>query len=404
MRIEITVEGQEPITHKLTKEKTLLGAGSDSDIVVQAEGISRKHVMILAEGDQFFVVDQGSTNGAFINEERLVPGQRASFTSFFPVKLGAQVTIALLSDEEAGQSFEFAKELSAQAEKSSPNRTAPSPLGTDTKTGHQTRSGFSSAPASRRTLKPESIREKKKSISEKENAQSQLIKILAFVVAFGGSALFFYSKESADEEAAAQAAALAQVEAAVKEVPPVDLMSFELRPLLPIGVASATSALSELKCSSEDELRLCRGLGLPVKNFGLSGAVFANLYISLVLPHLSSEDLVAHFTKDGRWDENVKEKLKKVEDPRDLIAMYIVSAPLDVWARIPAEKRWVYVLLVNKNGARQGDVWVADLNHIRSLGTRPEEFFALQSNFRAQGSDALTSLAGLFRYIPSATP
>jgi predicted component of type VI protein secretion system len=187
MRIEITIEGQEPITHKLTKDKTLLGAGSDCDILVEAEGLSRKHVMILAEGDQFFVVDQGSTNGAFINEERLVPGQRASFTSFFPIRLGAHVTIALLSDEESGMgSFDFAKDLSRPADKTSAAKASPNALTAEGKSTVQSRSGFSSAPAAstRRSGRDEAPIAKGKSKSVSVNSQTHFVKILAFVVAF----------------------------------------------------------------------------------------------------------------------------------------------------------------------------------------------------------------------------
>ncbi|MES2525825.1 MAG: FHA domain-containing protein [Bdellovibrionota bacterium] len=101
MRIEILVgNSEEPLIFPLNKPKLTLGSGETCDIIVDAPNISRKHVQILCEGDNFFVVDQGSTNGTFINEERLVPGRRTEFTSFFPVRLGDLVLITLLSDEE----------------------------------------------------------------------------------------------------------------------------------------------------------------------------------------------------------------------------------------------------------------------------------------------------------------
>ncbi len=101
MRIEILVgNSEEPLIFPLNKPKLTLGSGETCDIIVDAPNISRKHVQILCEGDSFYVVDQGSTNGTFINEERLVPGRRTEFTSFFPVRLGDLVLITLLSDEE----------------------------------------------------------------------------------------------------------------------------------------------------------------------------------------------------------------------------------------------------------------------------------------------------------------
>jgi pSer/pThr/pTyr-binding forkhead associated (FHA) protein len=101
MRIEILVgNSEEPLIYPLNKPKLSVGSGETCDIIVDAPNVSRKHVQIATEGDSYFVIDQGSTNGTFINEERLVPGRRTEFTSFFPVRLGDSVLITLLSDEE----------------------------------------------------------------------------------------------------------------------------------------------------------------------------------------------------------------------------------------------------------------------------------------------------------------
>jgi|GEM_PF-3235791 len=398
MRIEITVEGQEPVTHKLQKEKTLLGSGQECDVQIEAESLSRKHLLIIAEGDQFFVVDQGSTNGAFINEERLVPGQRASFTSFFPVKLGAHVTLALLSDEESGKTFDFAKDLASSKEKTSPGRTSPGMPIAEVKSGNTTRSGFSAVPGASKRVPRSEARPSRKSATEIEDSQSQLIKILAFVVAVGGSALFFYMKEDPAEIAAAQQAAIVEV----PKPPEVKLSDFEIKPVKPPGLERAPMALSELKCSTEEELMLCRGFGLPVEGYGLTGAYFGTTYINVVLPALKGEEIAAYFAKDSNWDDTVKTKMQNVTDPRDLIAMFIVNSPLDVWARLNGEKRWFYVLFVNGSGSREGDLWVADLTYLRSLGPKPEEFYTLQRNFRTMGAEALAPLGGLFRRVPNA--
>ena len=172
--------------------------------------------------------------------------------------------------------------------------------------------------------------------------------------------------------------------------------------MIPFGVEQAPNALNGLKCSSKEELNFCRALGLPVKDFGLSGAVFAPTYITAVLPSMSGEEALAYFGKDTSWDEATKTKMQNAIDPRDLIAMFILSAPLDAWSRLTAEKRWLYVLFVSATGAREGDLWVADLTYIKSLGIKSEEFFTLQTSFRAQGVDAVAPLAGLFRRVAEA--
>jgi pSer/pThr/pTyr-binding forkhead associated (FHA) protein len=101
MRIEILVDNQEPVIFPLNKPKVFIGSHEGCDIILEASGVSRKHVCVVTENDNYFVIDQGSTNGSFINEERLVPGRKVEFTSFFPVRLGGSVLISLLSDEEA---------------------------------------------------------------------------------------------------------------------------------------------------------------------------------------------------------------------------------------------------------------------------------------------------------------
>lgn len=100
MRIEVLVGSEDPIIFPLKTSKVLLGSGENCDIILSSTGISRKHITITSEDDHFYVTDMGSTNGTFINEERLVPGRRVEFTSFFPVRLGDNVLVSLLSDEE----------------------------------------------------------------------------------------------------------------------------------------------------------------------------------------------------------------------------------------------------------------------------------------------------------------
>jgi pSer/pThr/pTyr-binding forkhead associated (FHA) protein len=100
MRLEVLVDKQEPLIFPLDKEQILIGSSENCDILLKTEGISRKHAVIYCHTDEFFIVDQGSTNGTFINEERLEPGKRFEFTSFFPVRLGESVLLTLLSDDE----------------------------------------------------------------------------------------------------------------------------------------------------------------------------------------------------------------------------------------------------------------------------------------------------------------
>lgn len=100
MRLEVLIDAEEPIIYPLNKSKLVIGSSESSDIIINVDGVSRKHLILTTEGDQYSVTDQGSTNGTYINEERLVPGKKVDFTSFFPVRMGDRVLLSLLSDDE----------------------------------------------------------------------------------------------------------------------------------------------------------------------------------------------------------------------------------------------------------------------------------------------------------------
>jgi hypothetical protein len=57
--------------HALTRDRTVIGRGSDADITVDDSSISRKHVEILWDGTKAQVNDLGSTNGSLLNGQRV---------------------------------------------------------------------------------------------------------------------------------------------------------------------------------------------------------------------------------------------------------------------------------------------------------------------------------------------
>lgn len=60
------------ILHRLAKGATIIGRGDDADLVIADDGVSRKHVKLLRSSGGFLnVVDLASTNGVFVNGERI---------------------------------------------------------------------------------------------------------------------------------------------------------------------------------------------------------------------------------------------------------------------------------------------------------------------------------------------
>ena len=64
------------------------------DEIVADENVSRRHMRIVAEGDQFYVEDLNSSNGTFLNDQRLSPFKPARLDYGAKVALGDLVLTA----------------------------------------------------------------------------------------------------------------------------------------------------------------------------------------------------------------------------------------------------------------------------------------------------------------------
>jgi pSer/pThr/pTyr-binding forkhead associated (FHA) protein len=79
MAIGLTVhppDGGEPRDLTLDQQRVRLGRGAMCDVRLPHRAVSSVHVMILLEGDRYFLVDPGSTNGTTLNGELMVIERR----------------------------------------------------------------------------------------------------------------------------------------------------------------------------------------------------------------------------------------------------------------------------------------------------------------------------------------
>lgn len=92
----------------LTKPAVTLGRTLDADLVFQDEQISRRHAMIVRDekSDAYHLVDLGSTNGTYLNEERVEKAQLKDGDKIF---IGGTILKFMLEDEvetESGELFD----------------------------------------------------------------------------------------------------------------------------------------------------------------------------------------------------------------------------------------------------------------------------------------------------------
>lgn len=69
--LAVIAGAQAGLVFKITKPRVFLGRGTAADIQLQDAEISRRHAMIEIRGDEVTLVDQGATNGCFVQGTRI---------------------------------------------------------------------------------------------------------------------------------------------------------------------------------------------------------------------------------------------------------------------------------------------------------------------------------------------
>src|SRR4051812_26948033 len=75
----------------LKEGRTTLGRQVDCAISLQSKQVSRQHAQIVAQDGQHFLEDLGSSNGTYLNGQRLPPHAPAPLTERDMVQIGPYV-------------------------------------------------------------------------------------------------------------------------------------------------------------------------------------------------------------------------------------------------------------------------------------------------------------------------
>ncbi len=65
-------EDRQPLREiRLYKPRIKIGRASECEVQLSSTGVSRKHALITREGNSYFIEDLGSTNGVFVNKQKI---------------------------------------------------------------------------------------------------------------------------------------------------------------------------------------------------------------------------------------------------------------------------------------------------------------------------------------------
>ena len=326
MRIEILIDNEEPLIYPLDRPKIVVGSHETCDIVLKHKSISRKHAVITSRDDKFYVSDQGSTNGTFINEKQLIPGNSAEFTSFFPVRLGDNVLMTLLSDDEArdlGPESELNSQVSAgYTEK--PETTRMISLSDMQKTSTATLTKKRTETVAKR----KSV-QKAKPEPKKAKSHSNLTTGLIGLFLVGGVAYYQFSSNKAAQESAV---------VAEKKLPPPPVVP-DSAPIKRVGETELPTAeqllatFKDPKCTQNIEKYLC--VTLPAIFQGQWGTVLQNKNIVIYADGKKYGDDAAFYLKKPLPIEEGGTKVENDHYKSDLSLMATVlwmneNIPLEV--------------------------------------------------------------------------
>src|ERR1700736_448008 len=110
--------GEFPI---VPEKQIVVGRSSDLDMVLVEDMVSRKHARIAMQNDQIWIEDLGSTNGTFVNGEKI---KRARLKEGDRVLIGTSI-LKLIAGDAPRDASDAKRELEsvAQARRTSQQRT-----------------------------------------------------------------------------------------------------------------------------------------------------------------------------------------------------------------------------------------------------------------------------------------
>jgi pSer/pThr/pTyr-binding forkhead associated (FHA) protein len=86
--------------HTINKNSVTIGRSNTCDIPILSESLSRVHCQLYEEEGEIYILDLNSTNGVYINDERIEPNVKKKLVNFLNVKIAFIYELNVVPDHE----------------------------------------------------------------------------------------------------------------------------------------------------------------------------------------------------------------------------------------------------------------------------------------------------------------
>lgn len=105
MFLKLSVDQNPAVIYRLSRSEIFIGSSPASTLMIQFPTISKNHLKIIIEADNCWVSDLGSTNGSYLDDQKLIPGNKIKIDFDVTLRLGDKVFLTFL--KEASDAIEL---------------------------------------------------------------------------------------------------------------------------------------------------------------------------------------------------------------------------------------------------------------------------------------------------------
>lgn len=99
MHLILKLVNGEVLEQTVESNVCVIGRSAKCDVVVPHDGMSRQHCQIEVTDGEYFVTDLGSTNGVFIDGQRIEAHSKTPYQTFLSLSFGAVQGLQIEADE-----------------------------------------------------------------------------------------------------------------------------------------------------------------------------------------------------------------------------------------------------------------------------------------------------------------